>query len=91
MQQLSEKEKNRQISREAITSVLLYFAFFLWWYFTGYGIAESGTPETYTYIFGLPMWFFLSCIVGYVLFCVASIFVVRLVFKNFDLGSEVEE
>lgn len=91
MQQLSENEKNRQINREAITSVLLYLAFFLWWYFTGYGIAERGTPETYTYIFGLPMWFFLSCIVGYVLFCVASIFVVRLVFKNFDLGSEVEE
>ena len=82
--------KNRQIRKEAIISILLYLAFFLWWYLTGYGIAENGTPETYSYIFGLPMWFFLSCIVGYLLFCVASILVVRLVFKDFDLGDEKE-
>ena len=39
---------------------------------------------------GLPMWFFLSCVVGYVLFCVASVLVVKFVFKDFDLGEEAE-
>ena len=52
-QKMSEKEKNRQIRKEAIVSIILYAAFFIWWYFTGYGIAEKGTTETYTYVFGL--------------------------------------
>lgn len=88
---MSEKEKNRQIRKEAIVSVILYAAFFIWWYFTGYGIAEKGTTETYTYVFGLPMWFFLSCIVGYVLFVAATIIVVKCFFKNFELGPEKGE
>lgn len=85
---MSEKEKNRQIQKEAIVSVILYAAFFIWWYFTGYGIAEKGTTETYTYVFGLPMWFFLSCVVGYALFVAATIIVVKCFFKNFELGPE---
>ncbi len=85
---MSEKEKNRQIRKEAIVSVILYAAFFIWWYFTGYGIAEKGTTETYTYVFGLPMWFFLSCVVGYALFVVATIIVVKCFFKDFELGPE---
>lgn len=87
-QNMSEKEKNRQIRKEAIVSVILYAAFFIWWYFTGYGIAEKGTTETYTYVFGLPMWFFLSCVVGYALFVAATIIVVKCFFKNFELGPE---
>ena len=88
---LTEKEKNQQIKKEALISAGLYIAFFIWWYFTGSGIAEKGAPETYTYVLGLPMWFFLSCIVGYVLFSIATIFVVKKFFKNFDLGEEEKE
>lgn len=88
---LTEKEKNQQIKKEALISVGLYAAFFIWWYVTGYGIAERGTAETYTYVMGLPMWFFLSCIVGYVLFSIATIVVVKKFFKDFDLGDEQEE
>lgn len=87
---LTEKEINIQIKKEAIISIVLYVAFFIWWYITGYGIAATGTPETYTYVFGLPMWFFLSCVVGYVLFSIATILVVKKFFKNFDLGEEAE-
>lgn len=87
----TEFDKNRQIKKEAIISIILYVCFFLWWYFTGYGIAEGGTPKTYTYVMGLPMWFFLSCVVGYVLFCTASVIVVKVFFKNFELGEETEE
>lgn len=85
---LTEEEINIQIKKEVILSIALYAAFFIWWYMTGYGIAATGTPETYTYIFGLPMWFFLSCIVGYVLFSIATIVVVKKFFKDFDLGEE---
>ncbi len=88
---VTESEKNNQIKKEVLASLLLYFAFFLWWYCTGYGIAEAGTPATYRYIFGLPMWFFLSTVVGYILFCIAAILVVKRVFKNFELGEEKGE
>lgn len=88
---VTEAEKDLQIRKEAIASIVLYVSFFIWWYATGYGLAATGTPETYTYVLGLPMWFFLSCIVGYVLFCIASILVVGLVFKDFDLGEEAAE
>ncbi len=84
-------EKNRQIRREVKASILLYCAFFLWWYCTGYGIAEMGTPETYTYICGLPLWFFLSSVAGYVLFCFASIFVVKKFFCDFSLQDKENE
>ena len=86
----TEFEKNQQIKKEALASIALYVAFFIWWYVTGYGLVGTGTPQTYTYVMGLPMWFFLSCVVGYVLFCVASVLVVKFVFKDFDLGEEAE-
>ena len=88
---ITEAQKETQIKKEAIASIVLYIAFFIWWYATGYGIAGTGTPDTYTYVAGLPMWFFLSSVVGYVLFCVVSIIVVKTVFKDFDLGEEASE
>lgn len=90
VQKLTEKEINSQIKKESIISLSLYVGFFIWWYVTGYGIAAKGTPETYTYILGLPMWFFLSCIVGYVLFSITAIIVVKKFFKDFDLGEEAK-
>ncbi len=91
MPKLTEAERDRQIKKEIRISTALYAVFFMWWYFTGYGIAGRGTPETYRYVFGLPMWFFLSSVVGYVLFCIATVAVVRLFFKDFDLGEESSE
>lgn len=87
---LTEKERNRQMKKEAIVSIVLYGIFFLWWYFTGYGLG-GGNPEEYTYVLGLPMWFFLSCVVGYVLFIIATIFVIKVFFKDFDLDEVKEE
>ncbi len=84
---LTEKERNQQINKEAFISMVLYALFFIWWYVTGYGLG-GGDPSTYTYVMGLPMWFFLSSVLGYVLFVVATIFVVKAFFKDFDLGGE---
>lgn len=86
---LTEKERNLQIKKEAIISIILYVAFFLWWYFTGYGLA--GISKEHTYIMGLPLWFFLSCVVGYVLFCIAAIVVVKVFFKDFSLEETADE
>ncbi|WMI82145.1 YhdT family protein [Anaerotignum sp. MB30-C6] len=86
---LTEKERNLQMKKEALISLGLYVAFFLWWYFTGYGLA--GDTKGYTYIMGLPLWFFLSCVVGYILFCVAVIVVVKVFFKDFSLDETADE
>ncbi len=87
---LTEKERNLQIRKEATYSWILYVAFFLWWYLTGYGIG-GGDPANYTYVMGLPMWFFLSSVVGYVGFCIAAVIVVKTMFKDFDLDEVTEE
>jgi uncharacterized membrane protein YhdT len=81
---LSESERNRQISKEARITFMLYIAYFIYWCITGYGVG-AGDPANYTYVFGLPLWFFLSCVVGYVLFCAATIIIVKTCFKDFDL------
>lgn len=87
MEKLTKEEKNRQISKEVKISVVLYVCFFLWWYFTGYGFAGLSSKANTT-VMGLPLWFFLSCIVGYVLFCAASIIICKKFFKEFSLEEE---
>jgi uncharacterized membrane protein YhdT len=39
----------------------------------------------------MPLWFFLSSVVGYVLFSVATIIVVKTCFRNFDLDETADE
>ena len=87
---LTEKEKHLRMNREAKISLLLYGAFFIWWYATGYGLA-GGDPADYVFIFGLPVWFFLSCVVGWLLFSLAAFFVVKVFFTDFDLGADADE
>ncbi|WP_352400167.1 YhdT family protein [Anaerotignum sp.] len=86
---LTERERNHQIKKEALISIALYVAFFLWWYFMGYGLA--GNAKEQAYIMGLPLWFFLSCVVGYILFCIAVIVVVKVFFKDFSLDETLDE
>lgn len=79
--------RREQLKKETMISIALYVAYFLWWYGTGYGLAK-GDPAQYRYIMGLPQWFFLSSIVGYVWFCIATILVTKIWFKNFSLDDE---
>ena len=52
-----------------------------------YGLGD-GDPEGYDYIFGLPAWFFLSCIAGYPLLSALLWFMVRRFFKDIPLDEE---
>lgn len=83
----TKEEKDRQINKETKISIFLYLSYFIWWYVTGYGLSK-GNPSEYKYIFGLPMWFFMSCIVGYIWFSIATVIITKKVFKNFDLEDE---
>ena len=86
---LTERERDAQIKKEVRISIVLYLVFFIWWYATGYGLS-GGDPAEYTYVLGLPLWFFLSSVVGYVGFSIATILVVKLLFKNFSLDETAD-
>lgn len=77
------KSRNRQIKKEAGITVLLYLFYFLWWYFFAY--YKSDNPAEYTYILGLPAWFFYSCIMGFVIINILVYLAIRFFFKDMDL------
>jgi len=74
--------------REALIGVVLVIINFFWWYGFAYGLG-SDKVENYTYKFGLPAWFFYSCIVGSVVMVVLVILTVKFLFK--DVPFEEEE
>ncbi len=83
----TEKEKYRQCNKEAIITLIVFTGYAIWWYITGFGLWESGND---TWVFGLPLWFVLSSIVGWLL-CIAAVWiVVKVFFKDFDLGEEAD-
>ncbi|EKN71404.1 sodium/pantothenate symporter [Neobacillus bataviensis LMG 21833] len=74
--------------REALIGVVLVIINFIWWYGFAYGLG-SAKVESYTYIFGLPAWFFYSCIVGSIVMIILVILTVKFLFK--DVPFDVEE
>ena len=79
-----------QANREAIMAVVLSLAYFIWWYATAYGFGDKPFSK-YTYIMGMPTWFFLSCVVGFILFAVLAAVMVFLFFKDIPLDGNVPE
>lgn len=67
--------------REARLTLALYLAFFLWWTIGAYGLGDWAQVP----IFGMPAWFFVSCVLGYPLICVALWVVVRTCFTDMPL------
>lgn len=63
-------------NKEALIGVGLVIFNFIWWYGFAYGLG-SAPPEEYTYVFGLPAWFFYSCVVGTIIMIVLVIIVVK--------------
>ncbi|MBT2698150.1 YhdT family protein [Bacillus sp. ISL-40] len=74
--------------REALIGIILVLINFIWWYGFAYGLG-SAKVEQYSYIYGLPAWFFYSCILGFIVMVILVIFSVRVLFK--DVPFEVEE
>jgi uncharacterized membrane protein YhdT len=88
---VKEDSRYRRANREAVISLGMYVLFFAWWYFTAYGLG-SGDPGEYTYVLGLPSWFFYSCIVGYIGISLVVWAVVRLFFSEDSIeGNDPEE
>lgn len=83
-------ERFTQTSKEALWGVGLFIVYFLWWYGFGYGLG-SGDPAEYTYVLGLPAWFFWSCVAGFVVFFLVSWGIVCFFFKDMPLDDNEPE
>lgn len=85
-----EDPRYKQCNKEALYGVALGIANMIWWYVFGYGLGSKPVEE-YTYILGFPTWFFVSCIVGSIVFIAATFLMVEKGFKNMPLDKLTEE
>lgn len=90
MGEQQKKTIEKVANREALIGVGLVLFNFIWWFGFAYGFG-SKDPSEYTYIFGLPAWFFYSCVLGFVVMVVAVIFVVKRFFVDVPLDDEEEK
>ena len=74
-------------NREALIGVGLVLFNFLWWFGFAYGLG-SKPMEEYTYILGMPAWFFYSCVLGTIVVAVLVIGLVKLFFKEVPFEDE---
>lgn len=84
------KKAFRQADREALITLGLYAFFFVWWTVFAFGLG-SGDPEEYSYVWGLPAWFFYSCVLGYPVMSLILWVVVRRFFVDIPLDAPDEE
>ncbi|MCA0172215.1 YhdT family protein [Bacillus sp. RAR_GA_16] len=77
-------------NREALIGVGLVIINFILWYGFAYGFGSKPVDE-YNYIFGLPAWFFYSCILGTVIVLALVIFAVVFLFKEVPFDEEDEQ
>lgn len=84
---MSAKERNQQLNKEALLTFGLYVIFFIWWFAFGYGLS-NGDPSTFTYILGLPSWFFFSCVLGWIMISLAVVVLVKKFFVEVDFDDE---
>lgn len=77
-------------NREALIGVGLVIFNFIWWYSFAYGLG-SKDPDEYTYILGLPAWFFYSCILGVIVMSILVTVVVKMWFVDIPLDDGEEE
>ncbi|MFD1020319.1 YhdT family protein [Thalassobacillus hwangdonensis] len=74
-------------NREALIGVALVIFNFIWWYAFAYGLG-SKPPEEYTFIFGLPAWFFYSCVVGFLVMVLLVTIIVKKWFVEVPFDEE---
>ncbi|TRM13198.1 DUF997 family protein [Lentibacillus cibarius] len=77
-------------NREALVGIGLVIFNFVWWFAFAYGLGGKD-PSEYTYVFGLPAWFFYSCVLGFIVMAVLVTVVVKKWFVEVSFEKEGEE
>lgn len=90
MRQEKEDPRFKIANREALIGVGLVLFNFIWWFGFAYGMG-SKSPEEYTYVLGLPAWFFYSCVLGLIVMSVLVFIIVKFFFVDVSFEEEGEE
>lgn len=86
MENMNNEQKHQQILREVKATFILIAIVAAW--HIGFGFLLE---DIHMLILGMPLWFFVSTIGAFVISAAGVIFLVKKIFKNFDLGDEVDE
>lgn len=76
-------------NREALIGVGLVIFNFIWWFAFAYGLGGKD-PSEYSYVMGLPAWFFYSCVLGFVVMAILVTVVVKVWFVEIPFDEEKE-
>lgn len=82
---MNQQEKHQQILKEVKATFLLIAIVAAWHIFFAFALEDVDLL-----ICGMPLWFFVSTIGAFVLSVAGVAFLLKKVFKNFDLGNEEE-
>ncbi|HLR20697.1 MAG TPA: YhdT family protein [Tissierellaceae bacterium] len=85
-----EDPRYKQCNREAIYGVLLGIGNLIWWFAFGYGLGDRPVSE-YSYILGFPSWFFMSSVLGGLVFIILTFVMVNKGFKDMPLNKFTKE
>ncbi|GAA0430923.1 YhdT family protein [Lentibacillus halophilus] len=77
-------------NREALIGLGLVVFNFVWWFAFAYGLGGKD-PSDYLYVFGLPAWFFYSCVLGFIVMAVLVTIVVNKWFVTVSFEEEGED
>ncbi len=75
------KKISKQLNKETFVTCLLYIFYFGWWYYFAYVYKDSNND----FIWGLPSWFFYSCVLGLIVINLLVFIAVKLFFKDINL------
>lgn len=88
---INEHDSRFKIARrEAWIGIILVIINFVWWYGFAYGLGSEAV-EGYGYVFGLPAWFFYSCVGGFILMVILVTLAVKYLFKEVPFEDEQGE
>jgi uncharacterized membrane protein YhdT len=74
-------------NREALIGLVLVVFNFIWWFGFAYGLGSTD-PVNYSYVFGLPAWFFYSCVLGFIIMTILVILIVKFWFVEVPFDDE---
>ncbi len=86
MEKLTEQEKHKQIIKEVRATMILIAIVAVW--HIGFAFVLDGIDVL---VLGMPLWFFVSTIGAFVISVLGVAFLLKFVFKNFDLGEDTDE
>lgn len=83
---MSKKEKYEQIKKEAKATLWAVLAIVAFWFVSGLGVSRLHIT-----IFHTPLWIITGCLGTWAFAVVLAVFLIRKVYRNFDLDNEEDE